>query len=97
MRKTIGHILILISLFIYSEKGNSQTLKIENVSVINEQGHVRISWDYTGLENVKIFRDSTALNNLSELKTVVACIENWLCPSSCKPRYAHHACINTSL
>ncbi|MCK5028485.1 MAG: gliding motility-associated C-terminal domain-containing protein [Bacteroidales bacterium] len=78
MRKTIGHILILISLFIYSEKGNSQTLDIENVSVINEQGHVEISWNYTGAGNIIINRDSAALNNLSPLKTLLNTVSSYI-------------------
>jgi len=79
MRNTIGHIVILISLFIFGIKGNAQTLDIENVTVINEQGHVRISWNYSGgAENIKIFRDSSALNNLSELVTLPPAVSSYI-------------------
>jgi gliding motility-associated-like protein len=78
MRKIIGHIFILTSLFAFNIKGNSQTLDIENVSVINEQGHVSITWNYTGAENIKIFRDSSALNNLSELVTLPSTASSYI-------------------
>jgi gliding motility-associated-like protein len=48
-------------------EGKTQTLKIKNVSVINEQGHVRISWEYNGTDDLEIFRDNITDANLSPL------------------------------
>lgn len=70
MQKLLISILIILSFILINKKGRSQTLTIENVSVINDQGHVRISWDYNGTENLKIFRDSLEITNLSPLHTI---------------------------
>jgi hypothetical protein len=79
MHNTTGHIFILFSLFIFGIKGNAQTLDIENVTVINEQGHVEISWNYSGGSgDVKIYRDNSALNNLSELVTFPPAVSSYI-------------------
>ncbi len=70
MQKLLISILIILSFILINKKGRSQTLTIKNVSVINDQGHVRISWEYNGFENLKIFRDSLEINNLSPLHTI---------------------------
>jgi len=45
-------------------------LTMQNISVINEQGHVRLSWEYDGTENLVIFRDSLAISSLSPIDTI---------------------------
>lgn len=70
MRKLIAYIVILSSLFLLSYNGRAQQLKIKNASVINDQGHVRISWEYNGPDELEIFRDSLEINNLSPLQTI---------------------------
>ncbi|MGM0504168.1 MAG: hypothetical protein ACQESQ_06065, partial [Bacteroidota bacterium] len=37
---------------------------MKNVSVINEQGHVRLSWEYDGTENLLIKRDTIEISGL---------------------------------
>ncbi|MEE4197041.1 MAG: gliding motility-associated C-terminal domain-containing protein [Bacteroidales bacterium] len=51
--------------------GVAQTqLTMKNVSVINEQGDVRLSWEYNGTEDLVIFRDSVAISSLSPIDTI---------------------------
>lgn len=45
-------------------------LTMKNVSVINEQGHVRLNWEYDGTEDLVIFRDSLAISSLSPIDTI---------------------------
>ena len=66
MRKLLTSILILSSIILINIKGKSQTLTIKNVSVINDQGHVRISWDYNETDTIVIFRDELQIINALE-------------------------------
>src|SRR6056297_1744824 len=68
----LKYILLIIGLvLVYSITAFSQTnLTMKNVSVINEQGHVRLSWEYDGTENLIIFRDSLAISSLSPIDTI---------------------------
>lgn len=66
MQKLLISILIILSFILINKKGRSQTLTIENVSVINDQGHVRISWDYSGTDTIVIFRDELQIINALE-------------------------------
>lgn len=70
MRRFLISYIILISVFLLNYKVKSQPLTIKNVSVINEQGHVLISWEYNGTDNLEIFRDSLENANLSPLVTI---------------------------
>lgn len=62
----ISFIIFISIIFMYTE-GKTQTLKIKNVSVINELGHVRISWEYNGTDSLTILRDDINDNDLSPL------------------------------
>ncbi|MEA2107308.1 MAG: gliding motility-associated C-terminal domain-containing protein [Bacteroidota bacterium] len=70
--KTLKYILALFLISaITGMPGFSQgNLTMQNVSVINEQGHVRLSWEYNGTEDLVIFRDSVAISSLSPIDTI---------------------------
>ncbi|MCD4832707.1 MAG: gliding motility-associated C-terminal domain-containing protein [Bacteroidales bacterium] len=67
MQKLLFSILIILSFILINKKGRTQTLTIKNVSVINDQGHVRISWEYSGTDTIVIFRDELEFVNALEL------------------------------
>jgi gliding motility-associated-like protein len=67
LNKTRYIIIILTIFFSFNAKAQ---LKIENVSVINSQGHVLISWDYTGTGNIEVTRDSLEINTLVSIAIV---------------------------
>ncbi|MDY6802067.1 MAG: gliding motility-associated C-terminal domain-containing protein [Bacteroidota bacterium] len=66
------HILsvLFITAFAVSASHAQTNLSMQNVSVINEQGHVRLSWKYAGTEDLVIFRDSLAISSLSPIDTI---------------------------
>ena len=68
----LKHILsvLFISAIAVSAGYGQGNLTMRNVSVINEQGHVRLSWEYDGTENLVIFRDSLAISSLSPIDTI---------------------------
>jgi len=68
----LKHILfvLLITAIGVSAVYAQSTLTMQNVSVINEQGHVRLSWEYDGTEDLVIFRDSLAISSLSPIDTI---------------------------
>ncbi len=70
MRFLIKILLVTPIVLTVFKTANTQTLTITNVSVINNQGHVRISWEYNGSDNLEIFRDSLEINNLSPLQVI---------------------------
>ena len=70
MKNKLLYIIFIFSFLLINSTVNSLSLRIKNVSVINNQGHVRISWEYTGTDDLEIFRDSTNLNSLMPLHTI---------------------------
>ncbi|MFC2152159.1 gliding motility-associated C-terminal domain-containing protein [Bacteroidota bacterium] len=102
MRKLLVPILISISFFTLRIEIKAQTLEIKNVSVINNLGHVRISWEYTGVDNLEIFRDSLEISNLSPLQTItdptVTSFIDYSARAHIKPRsYKIQSEINSSI
>ncbi len=58
MRKLLIPIITFLSFMLSATQGKSQTnLEITSINVINDQGHVRITWDYNGTDTIFIFRD----------------------------------------
>ncbi|NOQ27746.1 MAG: T9SS type B sorting domain-containing protein [Bacteroidales bacterium] len=57
MRKILILILSFSFLLLFANKGKSQDITLKEVSVINEQGHVRLRWEYNGTDTVYIYRD----------------------------------------
>lgn len=57
MRKILILILSFSFFFLFTNKGKSQDITLKEVSVINEQGHVRLTWEYNGTDTVYIYRD----------------------------------------
>lgn len=49
---------MLLLLCAYSNLKAQSSLTIKNVTVLNDQGHVRISWEYSGTDTLEIFRDN---------------------------------------
>ena len=78
MRKLLTYILIISSFVLINRKGRSQTLTFKNVSVINEQGHVRLSWEYNGGENLVVYRDSLEISNLSPITTLGSTLKSYI-------------------
>lgn len=71
MRNYLILIATFFSIFCAQNPIKAQsTLNLKNVSVINEQGHVRISWEYTGTDTLEIFRDSIGTGTLVSLAIV---------------------------
>ncbi len=70
MQKILISLFIIISTFFLNIEVRSQTLTVKNVSVINEQGHVLISWEYSGADDIVIYRDDLVNNNLSPIDTI---------------------------
>jgi len=67
------HFLIFTLFIILIQTNNARSqsaLTIKNVSVINELGHVRISWDYSGSDNLEIYRDNKSTGSLTAIHTV---------------------------
>lgn len=69
MQKIVIFIFILVSQLLHNQEAKSQ-ITMKNVSVINEQGHVLISWEYNGADDLKIFRDSIEINTLAPIITL---------------------------
>lgn len=69
MRKVVVSIFIISAVLLLNIEVRSQ-VTIKNVSVLNEQGHVEISWEYNGLDNLIISRDSLNINNLSPIHVI---------------------------
>ncbi|MFO7843529.1 MAG: gliding motility-associated C-terminal domain-containing protein [Bacteroidales bacterium] len=67
--KHISFVLFITAITVSAANAQS-TLTMKNVSVINEQGHVRLSWEYNGTEDLVIFRDSLAISSLSPIDTI---------------------------
>lgn len=57
MRKILILILSFSFFFLFTNKGKSQDITLKEVSVINEQGHVRLTWEYNGTDTIYIYRD----------------------------------------
>jgi len=72
MLRFLQKILSLFFLLILLVKPSfTQTLTIKNVSVMNAEGHVRISWEYNGTDNLEIWRDRIeTINNLDTIQTI---------------------------
>ena len=72
MLRFLRKILSLFFLLILLVKPSfTQTLTIKNVSVMNAEGHVRISWEYNGTDNLEIWRDRIeTINNLDTIQTI---------------------------
>ncbi|MCB2195066.1 MAG: gliding motility-associated C-terminal domain-containing protein [Bacteroidetes bacterium] len=71
MRKYLFLIATLFLLFCAQNILKAQsTLNLKNVSVINEQGHVRISWEYPGTDTLKISRDNLVTGTATSLAII---------------------------
>jgi len=60
--KHILFVLLITAIAVSAARAQNAPI-IKNVSVINEQGHVRLSWEYDGTENLLIKRDITGFSN----------------------------------
>jgi gliding motility-associated-like protein len=71
MNKRVLNIIFLVFFVLLLEVVHAQQLKITNVTVINEQGHVRVNWSYNGTDNVEISRDNLATFNLTVISPTI--------------------------
>ena len=71
MRNLFIFILIISTLLVvHTELKAQSALTIKNVTVINDLGHVRISWDYPGTDTLEIFRDNPNTGTLTSLSVI---------------------------
>ena len=72
MRKLLLYIIILFAFIFTSNESRSQTnLEITSINVINDQGHVKITWDYNGTKGLDILRNkndiTTSIHEINDL------------------------------
>jgi len=72
MNKKVLKITFLLFFVLSINAIQAQQISITNVTVINEQGHVRIDWDYSGGDDVEISRDNLATFNLIPLTSGIS-------------------------
>ena len=62
MKIRIIQVICIFLILLINLSAQAQAPIIKNVSVINEQGHVRISWEYSGSDDLIIRRDTLSLD-----------------------------------